>query len=223
MRSRSLQVRGGSTDQIFSFHIQRACSVHFPDQNNTSCLTLLSVSATGVKLQQPLPKPEHRRREFTCLQVCHHHCHLCFCPAVASSCHLPRTEQGTAHTLSWHVDLCRELPICCLSTFPQQIPVPRGGDWEWTRDTTGEHPRHCPAAGSSSMEPTIPAPQPQTLPVPSQPSGMMPLLLRSAVATVRFWILPQVHPRTAIPISQSDRAPETRNPVSSQMMGFILL
>lgn len=149
MRSRSLQVRGGSTDEIFSFHNQRACSEHSPDQNNTCCLTLLSVSATGVKLQQPLPKPEHRRREFTCMHVCHHHCHLWFCPAVASSCHLPHTEHGTAHTLSWHTDLSRELPICSLSPFPSaQIPVPGGhsGTAVGQGHNGGTVPWHCPAA-----------------------------------------------------------------------------
>lgn len=189
MRSRSLQVRGRNTDQIFSFHNQRACSVRFPDQNNTSCLTLLSVSATGVRLQQPLPKPEHRRREFTRLQVCHHHCHLCFCPAVAGSCHLPRTGHSTAHTPGWHVDLCRELPICSVSTLPSAqtlLPGVSVRDCEWTGTQRGEHPRHCPAAGSPSMDPTIPAPQPQTPSVPSKPSGMMPLLLRSALAHTEF-------------------------------------
>lgn len=150
MRSRSLQLRGGSTDEIFCFHNQRACSAHFPDQNNTCCLTLLSVSATGVKLQQPLPKPEHRRREFTCLQVCHHHRHLCFCPVVAGSCHLPCTEHSTAHTLSWHMDLWRELPICSLSTFPSaQIRVPGGvsqGPWLDRGRNGGTVPWHCAAA-----------------------------------------------------------------------------
>lgn len=159
------------------------------------------LSATGVKLQQPLPKPEHRRREFTCLQVCHHHCHLCFCPAVAGSCHLPRTEHGTAHTPSWHMDLCRELPICSLSTFPSaQTRVPGGVSQGLRLDrghNGGTWPWHCAAAESPSTDPTIPTPQLQILSVLSKPSGMMPLLLRSALVTLNSWIrqhLPQVHP-----------------------------
>lgn len=33
----------------------------------------------GLKPRQPLLKPEHGRRAFTCLQVCHLHCRLYFC------------------------------------------------------------------------------------------------------------------------------------------------
>lgn len=200
--------------------------MHFPDHNNTSCLTLLSVSATGVKLQQPLPKPEHRRREFTCLQVCHHHCHLCFCPVMAGSCHLPRTGNSTAHTLSWHVDLCRELPICSVSTFPSaQIPAPGGVSQglRMDRDTMGG----TSMALSSSREPFHGVHHSS----PSAPNTLCPLqaLWDDATAVkvpwhkLNFWIqwhLPQVHPRTPIPISQSNRVPSNKESCFKSDDGF---
>lgn len=219
-------VRGGSTDQIFSFHNQRACSVHFPDQNNTCCLTLLSVSATGVKLQQTLPKPEHRRREFTCLQVCHRHCHLCFCPAVASSCHLPRTEQGAARTRAGTGSCAGSSPSALCPPSPEHRPLlpghPSGLRWAGTRGTSS--PRRRPAAGRPPRDPPF-----QPLRSDSVPQALWDDAIASKVCPGTNSIsgaagtCPRRTPEQRFPLVRATGLPGTRNPVSTQMMGFILL
>lgn len=122
---------------------------------------------------------------------------------------------GTAHTLSWLVALCRELPSALCP--PEHIPAPgwhlgQGHSWECPTGTVQQQgPLHGPHHPSPSA-PGTPCP----LPAPWGDA------IAIRVCTLHFWILSpaQVCSEHRFPLV---RATGTRNPVSTQMMGFILL